>query len=58
MTDMMQFVWVAIGIAGWKSFANKVSIVVVHPFAVIGEFVFEPSVAPDAVIAPVNVGTD
>ena len=55
LADVVQLVGVAIHIAGRKAFAYQVGVVVVLPTVVIGELVFQPSVTPDAVIAPERI---
>lgn len=55
---MVQFVGVTIDVTWRKTFAYQVSVVVILPTVVVSELVFQPSVAPDAVIAPIDVGTN
>lgn len=56
LPDVVQLVRVAIHIAGREAFADEVGVVVVLPAVVVGEAVFEPSVAPHAEVGPINVG--
>ncbi len=52
----MEFIRVAVDIAGRVSLAYQVGIVVVNPAGVVGKFVFELCVAFHAIVRPVDVG--